>query len=243
MYTSLEEIIKSLLVQVDAPGEHNYLRLFELARQGLKELSFDTTRHIKTSLLTVNTNTNTVTLPSDYVNLVKLGAYGTDGMIHYLVERDDLYIGSTTPTSSVDIANTADSLPVFNETVGTGRQFGKGGGQSSIGYYRVNKKSGTIEFASPIKASQIVLEYITDGIDNLDIKQNVLIHSFASTALKAFVYWNHIKYNRDVQSYDKQAAKKEFYNEKRLARARMQNFTKDQALVQSRINVKQSPKI
>tara|TARA_R100000278_G_C5467464_1_gene163227 strand:+ start:870 stop:1601 length:732 start_codon:yes stop_codon:yes gene_type:complete len=243
MYTSLDEIINSLMVQLELPGEHDYLKLFESARRGLKELNFDTARHIKTSLLTVNSATNSVTLPADYVKLTKIGAYGNDGMIHYLAQRDDLYIGSSEPTGSFDVADDSQSLPVFHEQVGLGRQFGKGGGQNSIGFYRENLISNTIEFSSPLTVPEIIIEYLTDGLDNVDANSNVQIHSFVEAALRSYIYWNYIRYKRDYPAVEKQMAKKDYFNEKRLARARMQNSNKDQILVQSKIHIKQSPKI
>jgi len=243
MYTSLDEIIKSLMVQLEAPGDQSYLRFFEIARQGLKELSFDATRHITTSLLTVNTTTNSVTLPNGYINMTKLGVHGDDGEIHYLVQRDNLYIGDVAPANLIDADANDTDLPIFYEQLGTGRRYGKGGGQSGIGYYRINKENNSIDFASGFTFKEIVLEYISDGMDNLNSDSNVQIHSFASEALKSYIYWNSIRYKRDYQAFEKQSAKKEYYNEKRLARARMQNFTKDEALVQSRLHIRQSPKI
>ena len=41
---------------------------------------------------------------------------------------------------------------------------------------------------------------------------------------------------------EKQLAKREYYNQKRLARARMQSFNKDEALQTTRKAFKQSPK-
>ena len=42
---------------------------------------------------------------------------------------------------------------------------------------------------------------------------------------------------------DKMVAKSEYYNQKRLARARMQGFTKEEALQTTRKAFKQSPKL
>lgn len=42
---------------------------------------------------------------------------------------------------------------------------------------------------------------------------------------------------------EKMAAKNEYYNQKRLSRARMQSFNKNEALQTSRKAFKQSPKI
>jgi hypothetical protein len=239
MYTSLDEIIKSLLVQLELAGEHSYLRFFELARIGLKELSFDTARHIKTSLLTVNSATNSASLPEDYIGYTKIGVYNSDGTISYLAKLDTLYKGAITPSGATNTSTDTDP-PVWID--GAGKQYGKGGGQNSHGYYRLNEIAGTIELSSSVSASQLVVEYITDGLDNVDGSSNVQIHSFLAEALKTYIYWAHIKYKRDFTATDKEIAKKDFYNQKRLARARVQGMTKDEALVQSRKHQRQSPK-
>lgn len=242
MYTTLDEIIKSLLIQMELNGEHSYLRFFELARVGLRELSFDAARHIKTVLLTVNTTTNSVSLPNDYIKFTKIGVYNEDGTVNYLAQNEDIYIGNATPDNQSALSSGASDPPIFKDSLSLGKDYGRGGGQNAYGYYRENKISGTIDFASELNASQIVLEYITDGLDNIDTSQNVQIHSFLAEALKTFIYWHHVKYKRDFTAVDKDTAKKDFYNQKRLARARIQSISKDQALVQSRKHIRQSPK-
>ena len=87
-----------------------------------------------------------------------------------------------------------------------------------------------------------MLEYLTDGLDNVDASSNVQVHSFLAEALKAYIYYAHIKYKRDYTATDKEMAKKDFYNQKRLSRARTQGMTKEEALVQSRKHIRQAPK-
>ncbi len=242
MYTTLDEIINSLMVQLESTDDRAYLRLFELARVGLRELSFDTAKHIKTSLLNINTSTYSVSLPTDYVKYTRIGVYNEDETISYLALADDLYIGNVTPSNASETNQLETDPPVLSDGWGVGKRFGRGGGQNAYGYYRVNHNRNRIEFASNINATQIVLEYITDGLDNLDSSSNVQIHSFLAEALKSYIWWASIKYKRDYPSIEKQMARKDFYNEKRLARARVQNITKSEALVQSRKHFRQSPK-
>ena len=65
-FTSVEEIIQDLLIEEGKSSEHEYLRYFNIALNGLKELNFDTVRQIKTIELTMD-HKNTVSLPLDYV--------------------------------------------------------------------------------------------------------------------------------------------------------------------------------
>ena len=47
-FTSVDEIIQDLLIEEGKSSEHEYLRYFGLALNGLKELNFDTVRQVKT---------------------------------------------------------------------------------------------------------------------------------------------------------------------------------------------------
>jgi len=69
------------------------------------------------------------------------------------------------------------------------------------------------------------------------------VHQFAEEALTSYVYWKYIQRKRGVPFGEKQLAKRDYFNEKRLANARMKSFTKDEAMQTSRKAFKQSPKI
>lgn len=69
------------------------------------------------------------------------------------------------------------------------------------------------------------------------------VHQFAEEALTSYVYWKYIQRKRGVPFGEKQIAKRDYFNEKRLANARMKSFTKDEAMQTSRKAFKQSPKI
>ena len=70
-----------------------------------------------------------------------------------------------------------------------------------------------------------------------------MVHIYAEEALRSYIYWKSISRRRNLPPTEKIAAKSEYYNNKRLARARMLNFTKSEALQTSRKAFKQSPKL
>ena len=117
---------------------------------------------------------------------------------------------------------------------------GQGGGNNANGYYRENLDEGTIEFSG--SGSEVILEYISDGSSGLEGKE-IKIHSFAQEALKAYIYWRSIYRKRAINMNENMVAKKEYYNQKRLARARMQSFNKQEAMQTTRKAFKQAPKI
>ena len=69
------------------------------------------------------------------------------------------------------------------------------------------------------------------------------VHKFCEEALRCYIYYKYIQRKRGVPANEKQMAKRAYYNEKRLARARMMNFNKEAAMQTSRKAFKQSPKI
>jgi len=68
------------------------------------------------------------------------------------------------------------------------------------------------------------------------------VHKFCEEALRSYIYYKYIQRKRGVPANEKQMAKRAYYNEKRLARARMMSFNKAEALQTGRKGFKQSPK-
>ena len=62
---------------------HNY------ALRGVRELGFDLLQRVRSLKLSVGAN-NTVDLPDDFVDLVKIGIVGSDGLVHVLGENKNI---------------------------------------------------------------------------------------------------------------------------------------------------------
>ena len=90
------------------------------------------------------------------------------------------------------------------------------------------------------------IEVLTESIELIQkgIKgEGPRVHKFCEEALRCYIYYKYIQRKRGVPANEKQMAKRAYYNEKRLARARMMNFNKEAAMQISRKAFKQSPKI
>jgi len=238
-FISVEEAIQNLLVEEGKSSEHEYLRYFNIAMSGLKELNFDTVRQIKTIELTID-HKNTVSLPSDYVSYIKIATSGDNGELNYLGARDRINLVHGATSTNVEDKT---QHPVFTDnTPGDGLwgRYGQGGGNNANGYYRENFDEETIEFSSV--TGTVIIEYISDGSTDLEGDQ-IKIHSFAEEALKSYIYWKSIYRKRAINMNEKMLAKKEYYNQKRLARARMQSFNKQEAMQTTRKAFKQAPKL
>ena len=91
-YVTLQDIISSFVITTSDDDyvsgvEDSAIRHF--AQRGIRELGFDVTSRIRSLKLPVETN-DTVTLPDDYVDLIKVGVVGSDGYIRVLRENKDI---------------------------------------------------------------------------------------------------------------------------------------------------------
>jgi len=119
----------------------------------------------------------------------------------------------------------------------SGRAYGAGGGRYA-GQFRVNYEQNRIELASNPNYKEVVIEYIADEARST----NPSIHIYAENALRSYVYYRLVERKSNVPMGEKMRARKEYYNERRLANARLKSFTKEEALKTIRKNYKQSPK-
>jgi hypothetical protein len=409
-YTTIEEVINDFQLMIDDTSynkEANIYQLRLLALQGLRELTFDVEQKVKTTTLAVDSTTLQCTLPADYVKLNRVGYRGDDDEFHPLGSNPNLVLDASV-TSQVGDEAYDENNPYYHTDIG--KKFGVGGGKNSLGYYRINRQDGTINFSSDVAGKTVFLEYISDGItstpardhiirvkmkesfglyststgsmgpedgttfkipgrdggtitytfkdidfdggsfggsfdnlssnpdskeiyanlfttggnadnavelakaftnlineghptyhiapfdsnitasnignevvitisnltaapkdlfdpdgtfdSNLFVSQNVIhalveqslvqlgsagdtpkIHKFCEEALRSYMYYKYIQRRRGIPANEKQMAKRAYYNEKRLARARMMNFNKETAMLTSRKAFKQSPKI
>ena len=120
---------------------------------------------------------------------------------------------------------------------GLGRLYGSGGAHLR-GYYRINLEQNRIELDTDIDVSEVVLEYIADEARST----YPVIHVYAEEALRCYMYYKLCERKTTVPAGEKARARQEYYNERRKAKARMNNFTKTEALKTIRQNFKQSPK-
>ena len=248
-YVSLNEVIRSLLIQEGDETTHRLFYYRDIALRGVKELNFDVVRNIKTVELTVNANLN-ITLPSDFVSLTRVGV-SKSGMISPVGQLDDIDLqASQGGVTGVSNTYTIQWIDEYRNGENMGGIYGLGGGQNRFGYYRFDMESNTIQFDAGFAEAKIVLEYVSDGINRSVSNTNypetntsdTQIHVFAEEALRAYMFWKGIQRKRNVPANQKEQARRDWYNQKRLAKARMKSFTKDEAIQAGNKNSYQAPK-
>jgi len=120
---------------------------------------------------------------------------------------------------------------------GIGRMYGLGGGHLR-GEYRINLDQNRIEISTDSGTSEVVLEYIADEARS----GNPVIHVYAEEALRCYIYYKLCERKASVPANEKARARAEYYNERRKAKARLSNFSKEEALKTIRQNFKMAPK-
>ena len=279
-FVTLRQVVDDFIITMDSDdytSNTSDVAIRNIALRGIREFGFDVSSRIRSLKRTVASN-NTITLPDDYVDLLKLGVVGSDGIIHVLGQNKNInYSQVITQVDGADTESRTDSLggalPIAenaildrtdskssttgssnldtdggltgNDTIfsnylyqgGLGRMYGHGGGHLS-GSFRINLDQNRIEIDTDSEASEVVIEYIADEARST----NPVIHTYAEEALRCFMYYKLCERKSTVPANEKARARAEYYNERRKAKSRLSNFTKEEALKTIRKNFKQSPK-
>tara|TARA_R100001460_G_scaffold10094_3_gene23887 strand:- start:528 stop:1364 length:837 start_codon:yes stop_codon:yes gene_type:complete len=242
------------------------------ALRGIRDMGFDFSRRIKSIKLPLNPDNNTVDLPDDFVGLNKIGIVGSDGKVYVFTENNNInysmtYADSTgnsttnrssavdsdsdgvadrvdskTTTSGTEISSDSDyATYVFSNYIygdNQGQLYGIGGGHK-LGQYRLNLDQNRIEIDTKSSYTEFVIEYVADEAR----ATNPSVHVFQEEALMAYIYYRLIERKSNVPLSEKQRARAEYYNERRKASARLNTFTKEEALQVTRKNFKLSTKV
>lgn len=263
---SVDQIVNDFMLTLDGDdyaNNANGMLIRNYALRGIREMNFDIQKKIKSLKLSVNTDNSTVELPDDFVDYTKIGVVGSDGLIYVFAENknQNMAMKYSTDASGNNLDSDADGVfdreDAKTEGVGRasisdfesytfrnflyegniGRAYGIGGGKYS-GEFRINFEQNRIELYSTAGYNEIVIEYIADEARSV----NPSIHIYAENALRTYIYYRLIERKSNVPMGEKMRARQEYYNERRLANARLKSFTKEEALKTIRKNYKQSPK-
>lgn len=263
----LSQIISDFIITLDSDdyaSNASDVAIKNFALRGIREIGFDFGRKVRSLKLSIESN-NTVTLPDDFVDMIKIGIVDSNGVIRVMGENKNLNYSQSYSNNNVAVGNAslADGTPpnridskgatsdspagsssdypyVFDNYVfagGAGALYGLGGG-ARIADYRMNLDQNRIEIEANSGYSQIVLEYIADEARSSDPE----VHVYSEQALVAYMYYKIIERKSTVPAAEKARARQEYYNERRKANARMSSFTKEEALRTIRKNFKQVPK-
>ena len=261
---TVKEVVNDFLLTL---SEDDYVsnvadyHVHQLALRGIREMGFDVMKRVKSLSLEVSDN-NTVDLPDDFVGLLRVAVAGSDGIVYVLKENKHINIAQQYKKDSFGNPIDSDSDGVYDREASTtvinniggdnadnyehrqylyesaeGRTYGYGGGKG-IGHYRLNYEQNRLELNSSVVIEDVVVEYIADEARST----NPSVHVYAEEALRNYIYLKLIHRKSNVPAVEKQMARQNYYNELRIAKSRMNAFSKEEALNVIRKNFKQSPK-
>lgn len=116
-YVTLRQVMDDFVLTMDV-DDHisnvNDAMLRNVALRGIREFGFDVTARIKSLKRSIDSTTNTVTLPSDYVDLVKVGIVGADGTVYVLNQNKNINYSQKISPKTDDV--TGLEVVPFTET-------------------------------------------------------------------------------------------------------------------------------
>lgn len=266
-YITLDQVVGDFIAMMDSDdfGSNVSDTLVRgHALRGIREMGFDISKRVKSLLLDVNTTNSTVDLPDDFIDLVKIGIVGADGLVYvfgenknmnmslkYLLDSNNNPIDSNndgvydrvdakgSPVNYNSLRNN-DSYVFRNYLYENtyGQLYGIGGGIYS-GEYRINLEQNRIELSYEDSVGQVVIEYVADEARSA----NPSIHTYMEQALRAYIYYHIVERKSNIPMGEKARARQEYYNERRLANSRMKAVGKEEILKTIRKNTKQAPKL
>lgn len=244
---SLDKIVKNILLKRGYPVQY-YLQMLIFCKDALREIAFDLSiLPVRYKCIPVDSDTFTADLPSDFVDRVRVSVRAGQYIVP-LVEDLNL---QTIPNydSNFDVQPYSDGVQVPDaQTNGNyayysnngyaapywwlvnwnswgeniGRQFG-----GIVGYndtYKINKLDNNIKVNENLGAEEIVLEYISNG---MDADSATHIDAYAQMAIEKFCMWQFKEHNRTYSEGEAQVALRDYRDELALLRARLNPLTLD----------------
>ena len=272
-YVPLRQIVDDYIITLDTDDYANSASdtaIRNISLRGIREFGFDVTSRIKSLKLDINSANNTVALPDDFVDLLKVGIVGSDGVLRVL--NQNKHLNQTRRVTQVASVSGGDL-----DTDTTSKSDSESGPLDIDANLVLNREdSKTVATpASSVSDSYVFENYMYEGGNgrayglgggvsqgeyrlNLDQNRlemstakyvsdearstNPVVHVYAEEALRCYIYYKLCERKSTVPANEKARARVEYYNERRKAKARMSNFSKSEALKTIRKNFKLSPK-
>jgi hypothetical protein len=250
-YINLEDIVNDLQA---IKKQNQFLSsipradLISAGKRAIRDLTIDVAKDIKAIELEINSSLNLV-LPEDFIDYVRLSYIDDEGQLRPIAKSNHILLAqSYLQDNDGNILFDNDGNVITSELGITGADFELNDRnlyhefsftpnidltKSNPNKFRVDKEQGIIRFNSSIEGKNVVLEYISDGLNSkfgtlteVDIK----IHKKLQDAIMDAIYYRCIKYNSSAPDYEKRRARKEYYNSKRIAKKRMNTLRREEVL-------------
>jgi len=228
-YVSLYDIVNNFMLMY--AGNHSLINneerfkvLFH-AKRGIQELNYDAFKEIKILQLTV-CNTLRYVLPPDYVNWVRVSMY-KNGLLYPLTENiqtnwSGAYLQDNNCPFNGYEGYCCDGMWYFDYAIGA--RFGLNTETANANpTFSINKKGGVINFSSDMANESIVLEYVSDGMENGD-NTEISVNKMFEDYIYAYIEYAILSSKLNVQEYVIARARKRKSSLLRNAKIRISNI-------------------
>lgn len=231
-YVSLKDIIDELLVESSDPDSYlsntSRTKLLMAAKNGVRNLNREVKKNVKAVEMTVGVGLY-IPLPQDYVDWLRISIITPDfklqpldvnrrlnTAIGYLQDHNAEILfddngNILTSDSSNAYAHPHKSYLFSGSYCQAGNKHLDTTKFSKWGECKIDNERGTIVFSSNLVNREVVLEYTSDRLENLNLREGkVNIHKLLKDALIAYIYSAVISKRRHVPYNEKLRAKREY---------------------------------
>jgi hypothetical protein len=232
------------------------------AKRGIQELNYDAMKVIKILQLTVDSQIRFV-LPPDYVNYVRVSLYENNTLFPLVENIQTMWSGAylqdnqcnvlRPENSQVDLARIAGGMQTlylgpgpYNNTMGfccdgdwyfqygVGGHFGLNTETANVNpTFTINRDTGVIYFSSGMSGKSVVLEYVSDGMENGD-DAKISVNKMFEEFIYAYIRFSLLNSKLGVQEYIVNRARKEKSSLLRNAKIRLSNIHPGRLLMNMR---------
>lgn len=245
-FVSLGNIIDEMLMQAELDHD-SYIKnkprplIMLVAKNGINELTFDMAADVLGLELEIGDDLQFV-FPQDYVDWVRVSKVLPSGELLEL-NRNTTHNRALTYLQANDFSilfsNDGDTLEAdgtnaYNKPFERklichnhyGAQFQKDTSKiSKNGEFIVDKERGCFVFDSTLARQAVVVEYISDGLQKRNIKdEEILVHKYFREPLVRWIEWNLVNNNVNVPERQKHRLERLYNGAKQKAYSRIANI-------------------
>jgi hypothetical protein len=229
--TTINYVVMSVLNRLKDYSMRHYSFLEQICIEGYTELNLWYLDNIEVVYLRMS-DAKTVDLPPDYVDYTKIGV-PVAGKLRVLTNNQNILLPREfqdgEPVGNTDDAQTIGYDAVyfidhFRNGQFVGGMYGFPGANDQA-FYRVDRESRTIVFSGSIPRGEVVLEYISSGVN---LSGTTVIPREAVPALRAYLQWILIENDSKVSASEKERKKNQFDEQVHALQFFQTSFTKDE---------------
>ena len=110
--TTLDQVISDFVLTSEGDdyiANASDVAMRSIAMRGIREMGFDVSNVIRSLKLDITSSNNTVELPDDFVDIIKIGVVGADGMVYVFSENKNINYSQSYADSSGNAVGTSSS--------------------------------------------------------------------------------------------------------------------------------------